>query len=519
VSPRTPRPLVLRSLAALALLLAAFAVSAAILGALRQRAIEEVRDAERQSLSRWLDTTLVGVSDRLRLFVASYARRTTFTRPEQENRGMTPEASLSTGVRTYEIDAAWVLEADGAVRLRARGEGSRLTSPPVKVTDLVNTGDRRVRFYVEQAGLLHEVSASRLAGSGPTASRGWLVAIVALQEEELLASSGVVGATLTLVAPDAPPRPPHAHTIVVERPLRDLAGTVVRIARLEANPLSIRVMEDSHRHDLLVMGGFVALALALLSLLLWRWLIVPVRRLREALARQDPALLQPLRAQGDELGALARSTTASIVSQQQLERSCADRARLGRDLQQGPVRTLTDAGLGLSTAGELLVRDPATARRIVADTRTRLGLCTETLRDLIARLEPEELRQQSFAQALQTIVDQLRAVHPVPISLEVDAALASRLPSLARMQLVQIVREVIGAAIRQGDLHRASIVWRAEPEGAVLFLAHDGRIPARAIGPGGEDFGTRARELGGTATIGTDPAGGTTLRVVLPGLA
>ncbi len=519
MSPRVHRPLVLRGIAALALLLAAFAISAGILNALRQRAIEEVREAERQVLGRWLDTTLGNVSDRLRLFVESYARRTTFTRPEQESRGMTPEASLNAGLRTYDIDAAWVLEADGSVRIRARGDGSRTTSPPVKVADLVDTGSRSARFYIEQAGILYEVSASRLAGSGPSATRGWLVAMIALRQEELLASSGLLGASLNLLGPDAPPRVTGPLTVAVERPLRNLAGGVVRLARLETNPLSIRTMEEFYRHELLVMGGFVALALALLCLLLWRWLIVPVRLLHDALCQQNATLLRPLLRNADEVGGLARATAASIGSQQHLERSLAERARLGRDLQSGAVRSLHDAGLGLSSATGILARDPAGARRLVEETQHRLTQCTEDLRTFITRLEPEELRQQSFAQAIQTIVDQLRAIHPLQVSLDLDAALAARLPSLARMHLLQIVREMLWAAARHGEAHTASIVWRAEPEGPVLLLTHDGSGDLPAAAPGTEDIATRARELGGTATLGPGPTGGVVLRLVLPGLA
>lgn len=520
---RVPRQLLLRCLAALTLLLAAFAVSAGILGALRRGALEEVRDAERQILGRWLDNTLGNVSDRLRLFVESYARRTSFTRPEQESRGMTPEASLAAGLRTYDVDAAWVLEADGSVRLRARGEGSRVSAPPVQVADLVAQGSRTARFYVEENGVLHEVSASRLAGSGPTASRGWLVAMIALKQAELLASSGLVGATLTLAAPDSAPRVPSAHTVLVERPLRNLAGTAVRIARLESGPRSIRAMEESHHHDLLIMGGFVALSLALLALLLWRWLFAPVRLLSNALSQQNAALLQPLTRQDDELGSLARSAAGSIASQQQLERSLAERAQFGRDLQQGPIRTLQDAGLGLASAAEILACDPAGARRLVDDTRTRLGQCTDELRAFIARLEPAELRQQSFAQAVQAIVDHVQSIRPVRVSVEIDSALAAQLSVLTRLQLLQIVREALTGAVRLGGAGLASIVWRAEPEGAVLLITHDGE-PAigrpEGAGPDGpSDILSRAREFGVAATLGPGPAGGIVLRVVLPGLA
>lgn len=135
-----PRPILTRIGLLLLALVASFAPAG--LHTIEQRGIREIVADEVAEHGRLLDALLAQAARPLRLFTESYARRISFTRPADPTRGASAESTLA-GLRTFDLHAAWVVEADGTVRPprkireRTRPGGSpahscstRLGSPP-----------------------------------------------------------------------------------------------------------------------------------------------------------------------------------------------------------------------------------------------------------------------------------------------------------------------------------------------------------------------------------------------------
>ncbi len=520
-----PRQILKRCFAVLAALLALFSLAVAVLYMLKERSKEQVQKEEREHLAHWIDGVLQAGGKPLRLFVESYSRRISFTRPDRESVGASPEATLSAGLRTYELDAAWVLEADGSVRLQVHDpQISMPLPPPISLGQLVTIPGRTTHFFVERMGVAYEVRGSRLAGSTvPVDRRGWLFAAIALDREGALAPLTRSHGELSLLLPAETPAPPALpHSIEIERVLTDITGSPVRVLRFESEPLAVDTMARMFRLELAVMAGFAVLSLLVLFLSLWRWIVFPARIIHLSLVRDDTAVLQPLHVSGGDMGKLAGLVQRSIESRRELERSIAERAQLGRNLHDQVLQTLYAAGLGLSSAREVIEERPGDARRVIDDTRRELNGTIVDLRRFIAGLEPEDLCHHTFAEAVQSVVAFMQAVRPVRFTIEVDDDLAARLTPIERMHLLQVTREAVSNSVRHSGADRILIAWRAESEGAILEIADNGRgfDPERASGGHGlANFNARALALGGAVTMETDLNTGTVVRLVLPRFA
>jgi len=523
--PLLSRYVLVRCGAVLLVLVAVFAAAgAAILAVERQLEREHVA-AERQRVVRWVDDVLEAGGTPLRLFVESYARRTSFTRPERESAGASPETTLASGMRTHRLAAAWVVEADGTVRIGAGAADGELPLP-ITPAQLAAQRTRAVRFYLRSGEALFEVRGARLSGTQQTADRrGWLFGAVRVDRDGLLAPLTRTGEEVAILTPREANvlRAMEPGTFRVDRELKDLAGMPVGVLRLERRPPGAEANARTFRTGLTVMAGMAALSIAVLGAGLAYWLVAPARRIHLALLRQDADAIRPLLGAGGEIGRLAQAASAAIERQLRLERSLAERERLARELHDGVVQSLYAAGLGLAAAQEKMAARPDEARRVLEDTRTTLNDTIRELRGVIAGLEPEELQHRSFAEAAQTVAAFMQAVRAVKFSVEIDQPLAARLSPPERMHLLQVVREAVSNAVRHGQAERVTITLRAEAEGAVLEVADDGcgfeTGAAQGEGRGLANFNARAREIGGAVTVESDRERGTVLRLVLPRLA
>lgn len=506
-------------------LAAIFAVASAAVLAMEQRLSRELLATERQRVVRWVDDVLEAGGTPLRLFVESYARRTSFTRPERETTGASPETTLASGLRTHNLAAAWVVEADGTVRIGAGAAEGELPAP-ITAEQLAALRTRAVRFYLRSGEALFEVRGARLSGTQqPADRRGWLFGAVRVDRDGLLAPLTRTGEEVAILTPREATvlRAMEPGTFRIERELKNLAGATVGVLRLERRPPGAEANSKSFRTGLTVMAGFAALSIAVLGAGLAYWLVAPAQKIHRALLRQDADAIRPLVNVGGEIGRLARAASVAIERQVRLEQSLAERERLARELHDGVVQSLYAAGLGVASAQELAATRPAEARRVLEDTRATLNDTIRELRGVIAGLEPEELKHRSFAEAVQAVAAFMQSVRAVKFVVEIDQPLAARLSPPERLHLLQVVREAVSNAVRHGQAERVKIALRAEAEGAVLEVADDGcgfeTDAAPGEGRGLANFNARAREIGGAVTVESDRETGTVLRLVLPRIA
>ena len=294
------------------------------------------------------------------------------------------------------------------------------------------------------------------------------------------------------------------------------------------------VAQASAADALTVLPQRLAFPLALFALVLAIALLVSLalRPFRTAEATEPIALARA------EIGALARLAESSVaqgqalaverdgrqraeenalLNQQLLNRSLEEQIRLGRDLHDGIIQSLYAAGLVIESARTVAKTDLGEADRRLAQLLQTLNQTIRDVRTYIVGLAPENLRQLSFGQALDSLVTELGAGHEAHFDLKIDDAASIQLSPAQSTEALHVAREAISNSLRHGKATRVTVRLHSS-EGEVCLLIQDdgtGFDPAARSrsGHGLRNIQARAADLGATIQVNSRPADGT--RVVL----
>jgi signal transduction histidine kinase len=250
---------------------------------------------------------------------------------------------------------------------------------------------------------------------------------------------------------------------------------------------------------------------------------------------------RPFSAARAELGALARLAESSVaqgeeltrerdvrrraeedarLKQQLLTQSLDERVHLGRDLHDGIIQSLYAAGLTLESVRALLHSDPAEAERRLETTRASLNATIREVRARIVGLAPENLRRTGFANALESLVTELRAGRETEFELAIDDDAAATLSPDQSVEVLQIAREAVSNALRHGQAARITVRLHAGDRELALLVQDNGRGFEPAHGrDGGHGLGNmraRAEQLGATLQFTSRPGAGTRVLLTVP---
>ena len=215
------------------------------------------------------------------------------------------------------------------------------------------------------------------------------------------------------------------------------------------------------------------------------------------------------KAQTDE-----ESKTLSIVR---------ERAAIAYELHDSLAQTLASLRLQAdmladSLAGAGAGRVPAELARI----RTTLELANVELRELIAGFRAP-LDGRDLRTALEEMSARYTAQSAMTVHLQIDGELP-QLPAGLQLHVVRIVGEALANACAHSGGHLARVLVRIEAASVRVLVEDDGEgfsMPPCDRAPG-EHIGLsvmreRARWLGGTLDIESEPGEGTRVRLVFPG--
>lgn len=518
-----PRQVFVRIGFLLAALLAIHLGILVVLVLVERHAVREIIADEREEHGRLLDGVFAMAGKPLHLFVDGYSRRTVFTRPDAEKRSTLGESTLNSGLHTYDLSAAWVLEADGTVRILINSEGTSPQPPPITPELLSKLQSNHVHFYLSRLGAIYEVRGARLAANGtnPSAPRGWLFAATRWDSARFETTALPVDARLTFVPPSEIGRPPDTHaTLRIERMLKDLSGQPVAALRLDLDPPEVELLGATNRLGLILVGVFGIIAVGLCGFCLWRWVVVPATVLRRSLADEDSRLLQPLLAAGGDLGILAELVRDSMDTRDRLERTLEERARLSRDLHDGVIQTIYAAGMNVAGARSLIESNPAMAAERLDRSCAALNAAVLDVRSFIRGLEPETMRKRTFRLNIESIYLLLKPIRPVELKTEIDDAMCTRFTPEQRVHALQIVREALANALRHSGATTVTIRVQPTDDGGVLEVDDNGAgitLPeAHDGGRGLKNLSSRAAEIGGQIAIEQIEPQGTRVRLTIP---
>lgn len=230
----------------------------------------------------------------------------------------------------------------------------------------------------------------------------------------------------------------------------------------------------------------------------------PLLRLRTA---WDRLLLAPTRRAllAHRVRQLTESRSDAIDAQ------AAELRRIERDLHDGAQARLVALGLSLATAEQLLERDPAAARALLAQAREASTTALTELRDLVRGIHPPVLAERG-------LVDAIRAValdSPLPVTVAADVG--GRLPAPVESAVYFAVTEALANATRHAGASHITVELRHDGQRLHIIVTDDGRggaDPAKGTGLAG--IRRRLGTFDGTMTVTSPPGGPTVLRMEVP---
>jgi signal transduction histidine kinase len=203
----------------------------------------------------------------------------------------------------------------------------------------------------------------------------------------------------------------------------------------------------------------------------------------------------------------------------------AERARLARELHDGPVQALIALGQRAEMAGRLLERGQV--GEAIATLEELRHTEQETVRELrrtIGALRPIYLEDLGFVPALEMLAQQATGRSDAHIRLE-RGETVYRLAPEVELGAYRIVQEALNNALQHAQAQHVTLHVRCEEQILVLSVVDDGvgfdfpDQPSSLTQAG--HFGLlgmreRALQLGGTLNIHTLPGGGTRVVARLP---
>ncbi|MGD2144043.1 MAG: histidine kinase [Anaerolineae bacterium] len=375
------------------------------------------------------------------------------------------------------------------------GEGQVLAHPdPDQVgTDLRNT----------------KVGAAALGRRSPSGSGGSLI-ISSDTKGRVLIAFATVGGT--------------DWTVLIQEPVEELIGPVLRLSNL---------------------APAVAVGAAALSVLIltfgWRTIVTPLQELVQAAeqvswgdfsAISEPVGgVQEIRDLQQALADMAKRIRGYQAGMRDYLRAMtegqeAERARLAREIHDGPVQDLITLGQRAEMAQRLMGRGEAEqAQRMLGELREAELETVRELRRLIGALRPAYLEDLGFIPALEMLVQQAGAQTSADVHLE-EMCNTHRLPPEAELVAYRIAQEALNNAVQHAQAQNITVRVRCSPQGLKLSVIDDGAgfdLPRRPdLLTRAGHFGLlgmreRATLLGGTLQIHATPGVGTEVTVRLPG--
>lgn len=217
---------------------------------------------------------------------------------------------------------------------------------------------------------------------------------------------------------------------------------------------------------------------------------------------------------------LAPTRNAELVSRVgQLSDSRADATniqaaelrRIERDLHDGAQARLVAMGMSLGHADELLERDPATARVLLAEVRNASNQALNELRDLVRGIHPPVLADRGLTDAVRALA------FDHPIDVEVQARLAARPPAPIESAAYFAVSEVLTNAVKHAGCDRMWVEMDHSAGALRITVTDNGRGGADlAGGTGMRGIARRLATFDGTFAVDSPRGGPTVVTMEIP---
>ncbi|WP_432995331.1 sensor histidine kinase [Dactylosporangium sp. CA-233914] len=206
-----------------------------------------------------------------------------------------------------------------------------------------------------------------------------------------------------------------------------------------------------------------------------------------------------------------RVTQLTVTRADTVDAQAAELRRIERDLHDGVQARLVSLSMVIGLVDELLDRNPAGARRLLAEARESSGAALVELRHLVRGIHPPVLAERGLGGAVRALAIGL----PVEIAVEVD--LPGRPDTPVESAAYFAVAETLTNLIRHSRARRGSVILRHAHGILKIVVTDDGAGGADpASGSGLRGIERRLAAFDGTMTLSSPPSGPTVITMELP---
>ncbi len=278
-------------------------------------------------------------------------------------------------------------------------------------------------------------------------------------------------------------------------------------------------------------------------LLLWRYLVVPLRGIAEKLRSirwgKDPSVklytgpLSELEALSGVIGSLAEEAFAKDELKKRYVTDIVraeeeTRRHLARELHDGPLQSSVAAIKRIQMAREILPYDAGPDLRGHLDTAEEVvQIAAREIRDYCDELSPSWVRL-GFVSSLDENAGRLAQAYGVAIHAGADESLDS-LPEEYSLALIRIFQEAVSNSVRHGHARSLRVSLRKEGDSVRFTLEDDGLgFEARSLSEreyealrttghrGLANMNERVRLLNGAMTLESHPGKGCGIDILFP---
>ena len=226
-----------------------------------------------------------------------------------------------------------------------------------------------------------------------------------------------------------------------------------------------------------------------------------------------------VRAENERLREELRVARAQLINYE-----IAVRARIGRDLHDGPIQQVASAGLHINYLRRVMERAPTLLSKSIDELDDQLAQAMISLRTVLLELHPIGLEEHGLCWMLEQYAAKFPAWGALQVLVDVEPSLP-RLPLDCEKALFIIIQEAIMNVRKHAAASKATITVRAvdhtmrfvvSDDGQGFELAQQRRRQAERGSIGLLSMEERVRHIGGTLRIDSAPGSGTAVTITVP---
>ena len=206
-----------------------------------------------------------------------------------------------------------------------------------------------------------------------------------------------------------------------------------------------------------------------------------------------------------------RVTQLTVTRADTVDAQAAELRRIERDLHDGAQARLVSLGMMIGMAEELVDRNPAAARKLLAEARLSSGTALLELRHLVRGIHPPVLAERGLGGAVRALALSL----PLPVTVDID--LSGRPDTPVESAAYFAVAEALTNMCRHSGAHAGSVSLRHEDGALTMVVGDDGAGGADPDGGTGlRGIERRLAAFDGTMAVSSPPGGPTVIAMELP---